>query len=53
MQNMQNNKMKMKNIAVTPNVYQQLKNLGRAGDSFNDVLIKILSKQPGVYKIDV
>ena len=52
MQKMQN-KMKMKNIAVNPIVYQKLKDLGRAGDSFNDVLIKILAKQQGAYKIDV
>jgi predicted CopG family antitoxin len=31
-----------KHIAVNQDVYQQLKNLGRAGDSFNDVLLKLL-----------
>ena len=36
---------KMKNIAVNYTVYQKLKDLGRAGDSFNDVLIKILSQE--------
>lgn len=41
-----------KRIVVRKNVYNQLKDLGRTGDSFNDVLVKILSKQPGVYKID-
>ena len=40
-------------IVVRKNVYNQLKDLGRAGDSFNDVLEKILSKQIGVHKIDV
>ncbi|HET9806776.1 MAG TPA: hypothetical protein VFP49_07695 [Nitrososphaeraceae archaeon] len=28
---------KLKRIAVHETVYQQLKNLGKAGDSFNDV----------------
>jgi predicted CopG family antitoxin len=31
-----------KHIAVNQEVYQKLKNLGRAGDSFNDVLLKML-----------
>jgi predicted CopG family antitoxin len=35
----------MKNIAVNYTVYQKLKDLGRAGDSFNDVLTKILFQQ--------
>jgi predicted CopG family antitoxin len=35
---------KLKRIAVHETVYQQLKNLGKAGDSFNDVLIKILAE---------
>ena len=39
-------------IVVRKNVYNKLKDLGRAGDSFNDVLEKILAKQPGVYKIN-
>jgi|SoiMethySBSTD1v2_1073268.scaffolds.fasta_scaffold5900979_2 predicted CopG family antitoxin len=34
---------KFKHIAVTQQVYQDLKNLGRAGDSFNDVLLKLLN----------
>ena len=34
---------KLKHITVNEEVYQKLKNLGRAGDSFNDVLIRILS----------
>lgn len=42
----------LKHITVNPEVYKKLKNLGKAGDSFNDVLIKILSKQQEVYKID-
>jgi predicted CopG family antitoxin len=36
---------KLKRIAVSPNVYQQLKSLGYAGDSFNDVLVRILEKK--------
>jgi predicted CopG family antitoxin len=31
-----------KHIAVNQEVYQRLKNLGKAGDSFNDVLIQLL-----------
>ena len=33
---------KFKHIAVNQEVYQKLKNLSRAGDSFNDVLLKLL-----------
>jgi predicted CopG family antitoxin len=33
---------KFKHIAVNQEVYQRLKNLGKAGDSFNDVLLKLL-----------
>ena len=33
---------KLKHITVSQEVYQKLKYLGTAGDSFNDVLIKIL-----------
>jgi predicted CopG family antitoxin len=43
----------LKHITVDKNVYQKLNNLGTAGDSFNDVLTKILSKQSGAYRIDV
>ena len=34
---------KLKHITVNQEVYQKLKNLGKAGDSFNDVLIRILA----------
>ena len=44
---------KLKRIAVHENVYNQLRELGKTGDSFNDVISKILAKQVGVYKIDV
>jgi predicted CopG family antitoxin len=33
---------KLKHITVNQEVYQKLKNLGKAGDSFNDVITKIL-----------
>lgn len=33
---------KLKRIAVHENVYQQLKQLGSTGDSFNDVIVRIL-----------
>jgi predicted CopG family antitoxin len=36
---------KLKKIAVHETVYQQLKQLGSAGDSFNDVIVRILSHQ--------
>lgn len=42
-----------KKIVVRKNVYNKLKDLGRAGDSFNDVLEKILSHKQGAYYIDV
>ncbi len=35
---------KFKRIVVSENIYQKLKNLGGAGDSFNDVLVRILAK---------
>jgi predicted CopG family antitoxin len=37
--------MKLKHITVNEEVYQKLKNLGKAGDSFNDVLVRILEKE--------
>jgi predicted CopG family antitoxin len=33
---------KLKRIAVHETVYQQLKQLGCTGDSFNDVIVRIL-----------
>jgi predicted CopG family antitoxin len=33
---------KLKHITVNQEVYQKLKDLGKAGDSFNDVLTRIL-----------
>ena len=35
---------KLKHITVNQEIYQKLKNLGKAGDSFNDVLVRILEK---------
>ncbi|MGI0033118.1 MAG: hypothetical protein ACRD97_07595 [Nitrososphaeraceae archaeon] len=35
----------LKLIAVSPENYQSLKNLGKAGDSFNDVVTKLLHSQ--------
>ncbi len=35
---------KLKHITVNQEVYQKLKDLGKAGDSFNDVLTKILAE---------
>jgi predicted CopG family antitoxin len=35
---------KLKRIAVHETVYQRLKSLGSTGDSFNDVLIRILTE---------
>lgn len=32
----------LKQIAISEENYQKLKDLGRAGDSFNDVITKIL-----------
>lgn len=44
---------KLKRIAVHETVYQQLKTLGSAGDSFNDVLVRILKNQPIFKKAEV
>ncbi|HET9807219.1 MAG TPA: antitoxin VapB family protein [Nitrososphaeraceae archaeon] len=38
---------KLKHITVNQEIYQKLKNLGKAGDSFNDVLTKILAEKEG------
>ena len=35
---------RLRNIAVSQDNYQRLKSLGKTGDSFNDVLSKLLSK---------
>jgi predicted CopG family antitoxin len=35
----------LKHITVNEEVYQKLKNLGKAGDSFNDVLVRILAAE--------
>ena len=45
--------LKFKRIVVSENIYQQLKDLGRAGDSFNDVLVRILKNQPILKKAEV
>jgi len=36
--------MKLRHIVVTEENYSKLKELGKAGDSFNDVISKILGK---------
>ncbi len=38
---------KLKHITINQDVYQKLKDLGKAGDSFNDVLTKILAEKEG------
>ena len=43
---------KLKHITVNQDVYQELKNLGRAGDSFNDVLVRILEKKLSLLESD-
>ena len=40
----------LKLIAVSPENYQSLKNLGRAGDFFNDVVTKLLQTEKEVLK---
>ena len=37
-------KKKLKIIAVSPEVYDKLKNYGRAGDSFNDAITNLLEE---------
>jgi predicted CopG family antitoxin len=36
--------MQLRTIAISTDNYQVLKNLGRAGDSFNDVIAKLILK---------
>jgi predicted CopG family antitoxin len=36
---------KLKHIAVTNEVYEQLRNQGKVGDSFNDVVKRLLGKE--------
>jgi predicted CopG family antitoxin len=36
---------KLRNIAVSVTNYERLKSLGKAGDSFNDVLTELLKKR--------
>jgi predicted CopG family antitoxin len=36
---------KYKNICVSESIYKTLKEMGKAGDSFNDVLTKILKSE--------
>ncbi len=38
-------KLRLKQIAITPENYDQLKQLGHAGDSFNDVITELLEKK--------
>jgi predicted CopG family antitoxin len=44
---------KLKRIAVHETVYQQLKSLDTAGDSFNAVLVRILKNQSISKKVEV
>ena len=37
--------MSLRHIVVSEKNYEKLKNLGHAGDSFNDVISKILEKE--------
>ena len=37
--------LKLKHIVVSEENFQKLKDLGRAGDSFNDVIDKLLENQ--------
>ena len=41
---------KLKKIAVHETMYQQLKQLGSTGDSFNDVIVRILSTKTAAAK---
>lgn len=43
---------KLKHITVNQEVYQKLKNLCKAGDSFDDVLVRILEKKIQVLESD-
>ena len=41
---MKNTHIQYRNIVVTENNYRKLKELGTAGDSFNDVITEMLKK---------
>jgi predicted CopG family antitoxin len=45
--------LKNKHLVISEKNYQKLKNIGKMGETFDDVLTKILAKEPGVYEIDV
>ncbi len=47
------NKEKKPHIAISENNYETLKNLGKKGQTFDDILSKILEKQIGAYHINV
>lgn len=44
-QTLSKSRLRLKQIAISPENYDQLKKLGHAGDSFNDVITEILKKK--------
>ena len=53
LQKINNNKKRQYHVGLSEENYNKLRNLGTCGDSFNDVLTKILAKEPGAYHINV
>jgi predicted CopG family antitoxin len=43
--------MRLKNIAVSATNYQVLKDLGRAGESFNDVISELITRVLNIKKL--
>jgi predicted CopG family antitoxin len=44
--------LKNKHMVISETNYKKLKNMGKMGETFDDVLTKILSKEQGSYRID-
>lgn len=42
--------MGLKTISVSEDIYRTLKKLGRAGDSFNDVITELIGKKGSIKK---
>lgn len=45
--------LKNKHLVISEKNYEKLKSMGKMGETFDDVLTKILSHQVGVHRIDV
>ncbi len=48
-----NNRKRQYHVGLSEENYNKLRNLGTCGDSFNDVLTKILNHESGLHKINI